>query len=231
MSPAEASAQRARGLLARPGAWLDRTGETWLVRVAADRRRRPVLRLDREAMLRLKREPGLLPRGAGGWVLAGAAGEVAPGRLVEQVGEAMVDGRRTPVLANRGESPIAWLARRKGPDGRPWLSPAEVMAAERLREDFERAGVVGRLTMDWEAGPRDRQALGPAAAPKGGAARRRVQAALEAVGPGLREMLEEVCLGGSALQAAERALGLPARSGRIRLTLALQRLARHYRLA
>ena len=72
------------------------------------------------------------------------------------------------------------------------LAPAEVMAAERLREDFERAGMLGRLTMDWEAGPRDRSPAGPAHLPSGGAARRRVQAALEEVGPGLREILEEV---------------------------------------
>ena len=214
--------RRARELLAQPGGWLDRVGEAWLVRVGADRRRRPALTLGRAVMLRLQREPGLLPRRQGGWVLACSreAGE----RLVE------VGGGRAAAV-NRGESPIAWLARRKGPDGQPWLAPAEVMAAERLREDFERAGMLGRLTMDWEAGPRDRSPAGPAHLPSGGAARRRVQAALEEVGPGLREILEEVCLGGSALQAAERALGLPARTGRTRLTLALQRLARHYRLA
>lgn len=223
--------RRARDLLGRPGAWLDRVGDTWLVRLGADRRRRPALRLDQGAVTALRREPGLLPRPEGGWLLAGAAEAEPPGRLSQIVGEAVVDGERRPVRRNRGESPVAWLARRKGPDGRPWLRPVEIMAAERLREDFERAGMVGRLTMDWEAGPRDRKALGPSAPPMGGAARRRVQAALEEVGPGLREILEEVCLGGSALQAAERALGLPARSGRVRLSLALQRLARHYRLA
>ena len=55
-------------------------------------------------------------------------------------------------------------------------------------------------------------------------------AALQAVGPGLREMLEHVCLRGSALEAAERGLGLPARAGKTVLKLALQRLAAHYRI-
>jgi hypothetical protein len=51
---------------------------------------------------------------------------------------------------------------------------------------------------------------------------------LEAVGPGLREILEHVCFAGSALEAAERGLGLPRRSGKMVLKLALQRLAAHY---
>ncbi|HEX6866325.1 MAG TPA: DUF6456 domain-containing protein, partial [Caulobacteraceae bacterium] len=48
--------------------------------------------------------------------------------------------------------------------------------------------------------------------------------------PGLRDMLEQVCLTDSALEAAERSLGLPRRSGKAVLKLALQRLAVHYGL-
>lgn len=223
------SADRALAALARPGAWLDRSGELWMVRTGTDRRRRPVMRIDAEAVSRLRREPGLMPRTDGGWVLAGQ-GEGAPARLLSEVLRYGPDGREARLATNRGESPIAWLARRKGPDGKPWLSRAEVMAAERLREDFEQAGMQGRLTMDWLAGPRDRTARGPASPPRAVSARRRVRKALEAAGPGLREMLEQVCLYGSALQAAERALGAPARTGKTTLRLALDRLARHYRL-
>jgi hypothetical protein len=187
------------------------------------------MRVEAEVVTRLKREPGLAPRAEGGWVLAGA-GEGSPGRPLGEVQRPGPDGREARLTTNRGESPIAWLARRKGPDGRPWLSRAQVMAAERLREDFEQSGVHGRLTMDWLAGPRDRTARGPVGAPRATATRRRVRKALEAVGPGLREMLEQVCLYGSALQAAERALGAPSRSGKTTLRLALDRLARHYRL-
>jgi hypothetical protein len=223
------STDRALAALARPGAWLDRSGDLWMVRAGTDRRRRPVMRVEAEAVARLKREPGLLPRTEGGWVLAGA-GEGSPGRLLAEVLRPGPDGREMRASSNRGESPIAWLARRKGPDGLPWLSRAQVMAAERLREDFEQAGVQGRLTMDWLSGPRDRTARGPAGPPRASSARRRVRKALEAAGPGLREMLEQVCLYGSAMQAAERALGAPARSGKTTLRLALDRLARHYRL-
>jgi hypothetical protein len=221
---------RARELLAQPGAWLDRLGEAWLVRPGPDRRRRPLLRLDARAAQALQRDPGLLPRGGGGWVLAGRDEGAAPGRLLEHVTRAGPDGRQATMTINRGESPIAWLARRKGPDGRPFLEPLEVAAAERLRDDVELAGMGGRVTMDWSAPPRDRTARGPGHLPPAGAARRRVRQALTEVGPGLSEVLVEVCLYGSALQAAERSLGLPSRTGKVRLKLALERLARHYRM-
>lgn len=216
--------------MTRPGAWLDQIGDNWLVRSGPDRRRRPVLHLEPGVVLALKREPGLAPRARGGWVLAGADPDAAAGRLAGQAVRRDPDGRQVLVRTNRGESPIIWLARRRGPDGLPWLSPVEVIAAERLREDFERAGMTGRLTMDWTAPPRDRTARGPVLAPTASLARRHVRRALQAVGPGLREILEQICLYGSAIQAAERTLGLPSRTGKVRLKLALDRLARHYRL-
>ncbi|HRD47848.1 MAG TPA: DUF6456 domain-containing protein, partial [Caulobacter sp.] len=114
--------------------------------------------------------------------------------------------------------------------GRRWLTLAEIAAAERLREDFALAGVVGRLTMAWDAGPRARGARGRGLEPaeKARAAKDRIARALDAVGPGLREILQHVCFAGSALDAAERDLGLPRRSGKTVLKLALQRLAVHY---
>jgi len=188
------------------------------------------MRLDANEVRALRREPGLLPRARGGWILSGQDPEAAAGRIAGPVRRLDPTGRPVRLAANRGESPILWLARHRGRDGLPWLSPVEVMAAERLRDDFERVGVTGRLTMNWSAGPRDRTARGPSSEPTDSAARRRVRQALSAVGPGLREILEQVCLYGSALQAAERALGIPSRTGKVRLKLALERLARHYRM-
>ncbi len=52
--------------------------------------------------------------------------------------------------------------------------------------------------------------------------------ALADVGPGLREIVERICLLGSALEAAEASLKLPRRAGKTVLKLALQRLAQHY---
>lgn len=146
---------------------------------------------------------------------------------------AEADGRLTTRRANLGESPIAWLARRRDPQGRPWLSPVQAAAGERLRDDFMRAGTLGRLTMAWDAGPCSRGGRGPGLEPaeRARAAKDRIARALDAVGPGLREILERVCGAGSALDAAERALGLPRRSGKTVLVLALDRLAAHYRMA
>ena len=40
---------------------------------------------------------------------------------------------RQQVLVNYAESPLAWLYRRKGRDGRPLLEPIQFAAGERLR--------------------------------------------------------------------------------------------------
>ena len=49
------------------------------------------------------------------------------------------------VTVNVAESPIAWLA------SRGHLSEAQLRAGERLRADYERAGLAARVTMRWDA--------------------------------------------------------------------------------
>ncbi|MCC7267348.1 MAG: hypothetical protein IT546_08410 [Caulobacteraceae bacterium] len=235
---AERLAARAAQVLRRPGAWLATSGDGYAVRGSADRRRRSLLTLDEAAFAALARTPGLKARPDGGWTLAARPAPPPPDRagrpgMIE--GERAVvedDGRLTPRRVNLGESPVAWLARRKDAAGRPWLDPREAAAGERLREDFHRAGLIGRMTMSWDAGPRSRggRSAGLEPAERARAAKARIAAALEAAGPGLRGVLEQVCLAGSALEAAERALGLPRRSGKTLLKLALGRLADHYRI-
>lgn len=230
-------ADRAAVLLSRPLARLEQTGPgAYAVRIGGDRRRRPLLRLDDAAFARLAREPGLTPLADGGWRIVrrpGADAAPPPGRPSIIPGEReIVDpgGRRVVRAANLGESPIAWLARRRDGAGEPWLTLPEIAAAEILREDFTLAGVVGRMTMVWDAGPRARggRGRGDEPAERARAAKARIARALAAVGPGLSEILEQVCFMGSALEAAERGLGLPRRSGKTVLKLALQRLAAHY---
>ena len=235
---AERLAERAALLLGRPGAWLSAEGGTYRVRVDADRRRRSPLALDEAAFVRLARVPGLAVRAEGGWRLAREArraGEDRAGRPGVIPGERAVvdaDGRTNMRAANLGESPLTWLARRRDGRGRPWLSPVEAAAGEKLRDDFSRAGVLGRLTMSWDAGPRTRGGRGPGSDPleSGRGARARVAAALDAVGPELRGVLEQVCLRETSLALAERELALPKRAGKTVLKLALQRLAAHYRM-
>ena len=229
---AEALAARAAVMLARPGAWLDEADGVYLVRNAPDRRRRPLMRLDETAFRALVRGPGLKPRKDGGWMTLPeptSSSNPPPGRPGVIEGERLVaepDGRLVTRKVNLGESPIAWLAHRGQ------LTTVEAAAGERLRDDFHIAGTLGRLTMSWDAGPRNQGGRGSVAEPaeRARAAKDRIARALDAVGPGLKEVLEHVCLAGTALEAAERSLGLPRRSGKTVLKLALQRLARHYGL-
>lgn len=231
--------ERALRALARPGAWLDAAeGGAYVVRVSADRRRRAALRLDEADFAALARDPGLRVRPGGGWRLTRAvvpAATPAPGRPSLIEGRRRVngpDGQSAMKSVNLGESPVAWLARRRDAEGRAWLTLVEVAAAEKLRDDFVIAGTVGRLTMAWDAGPRTRGGRGPGVDPAERArdAKDRIARALTAVGPGLRDILEHVCFAGTALEAAERSLGLPRRAGKTVLKLALGRLAAHYGL-
>ena len=143
------------------------------------------------------------------------------------------DGMRRDLPVNLAESPLAALARRKGPDGKPFLSLALVQAGEKLREDFERAQMGPRIAQNWErfltAGSRGAGFGdgGPAAGPAG--ARARVAEAVEALGPGLSDVVLRVCCFLEGLEATEKRLGWSSRSGKIVLKIALQRLEAHYR--
>ncbi|MBD8678196.1 DUF6456 domain-containing protein [Sphingomonas sp. CFBP 13720] len=136
-----------------------------------------------------------------------------------------VEGARRRVRVNLNESPLAWLRSRALVDARQYD------AGERLRGDFERASLGPRVTMRWDEGPRSSRTTGPID-PSGGqlAAKARFDAAVAAVGPGLSDILWRTVCANEGLPAAEKALGWPARAGRLVLTLALDRLATHYRL-
>ncbi|MEA2941895.1 MAG: hypothetical protein QOD09_2424, partial [Bradyrhizobium sp.] len=47
--------------------------------------------------------------------------------------EIMTETGAISVLVNDSESPLAWLARRKGRDGRAMISPNQFIAGEKLR--------------------------------------------------------------------------------------------------
>lgn len=243
----ERRVRRAADLLARREAWLAPsragTGAGYEVRIGPDGRRRALLTLEEAVFRRLVREPGLKPRPEAGWMLAGRQARSEPppppGRPSLIEGERSVvdpDARPGGALVRRrvnlGESPLEWLARHKDADGRPWLDAVEVRAGERLRDDFQSAGALGRLTMAWDAGPRAKGGRAPGLDPaeRARAAKGRIEAALAAVGPQGRGLVQHICLAGTALEAAERALGLPRRTGKHVLKAALDRLAQHYRM-
>lgn len=130
------------------------------------------------------------------------------------------------------ESPVMVLSRRKDRNGAPFLEPALVAAAERLREDFELAQTGPRVTQNWDrfltglSGSTGRGGAGP-----GGdstAARKRLGDALQHLGPGLGDVALRCCCYLEGLEAAEKRMGWSARSGKIVLRIALERLHDFY---
>lgn len=236
MSPSRLT-ERARRLLQRPDAWLDETAEGYPLRLGGDRRGRVVLMLDEPAFRAMIDQPGLRRRQGGGWHPRIPTPERPtlpvgqPGRIEGQRPVIEDDGRLHMKAANLGESPIAWLARRKDHSGRPWLSPEEAAAGERLRLEAETALKGPSLTMRWDGLPSSRSGAGPARIEptyRAISASARVEAALSAAGPRLRSMLEQVCIRGSSLQLAEQELSLRRRQGKTVLKQGLQALAVHY---
>jgi hypothetical protein len=143
------------------------------------------------------------------------------------------DGRPRRVRYNAAESPVTGLARRRDKDGRPFLSEDLVAAGERLREDFELAQMGPRVTQNWDRflTPGDRGSFGTREG--GGAdgpsrARERVALALADLGPGLGDVALRCCCYLEGMETAEKRMGWSARSGKIVLRIALQRLKRHY---
>ncbi len=139
------------------------------------------------------------------------------------------------IIVNDAESPLSWLASRKGPDGRPLISQQMFDAGERLRRDFEAGQMSDRVTAQWGTsimpGARGRSGTpdqGLTCNERALAARQRVWQALQNAGPGLSSVLLEVCCLASGLEAAERHLNWPKRSAKLVLVIALERLAAHY---
>lgn len=133
--------------------------------------------------------------------------------------------RRRSVTVNLAESPLAWL------HARGHLSDRLSAAGEQLRSDYERAGIAPSVTMRWDAvrirggadgglSPTERQL----------SAKARFDGAMAAAGKGLADVLWRVVCACESVPHAERALEWPARSGKLVLRLALERVADFYRL-
>jgi len=147
------------------------------------------------------------------------------------VRDLMTDTGVMQVIVNDSESPLAWLARRKGRDGRAMIGPDQFIAGERLRADFTRGHLTPRVTSSWTGIGRTQGSGG------GGdmtdlivASRQRVRMALDACGPEFAGLLLDVCCFLRGLEDVERERGWPSRSAKVVLQLALDRLARHYGL-
>jgi len=130
------------------------------------------------------------------------------------------------VTVNLAESPISWL------HARGHLSDRQFAAGERLRADWETAQLSPSMTMRWEPatgrGSRHDHGLNPTE--RQIAARARFDGAIAEAGKGLADILWRVVCAGEGLPDAEKALEWPARSGKLVLKLALDRVADFYRM-
>ncbi|MDQ7019058.1 MAG: DUF6456 domain-containing protein [Robiginitomaculum sp.] len=136
---------------------------------------------------------------------------------------------------NATESPLAWLRRHGGKDKAPFLTAPEFAAAEQLRQDYYRSSLAQKLCSDWQAPARGTAAQGPHnavldAADNALAAKERFMEALDALGPGLDDLVFCLCIREISLGAIEKARKWPKRTAKVVLKLALDRLARHYGL-
>ena len=133
------------------------------------------------------------------------------------------------VTVNVAESPLSWL------HSRGHLSDRQFDAGERLRADWERAQLAPGITMRWDAvrikstGAGD-SGRGLTSGERQIAAKARFDGAVAAAGPGLADVLWRVVCAGETLPDAEKAMAWPVRSGKLVLSLALDRVADHYRL-
>ena len=132
------------------------------------------------------------------------------------------------LTVNLAESPLGWLR------ARGLVGDRQFQAGEMLREDYDRAALSQRTTMQWNAPPNDKGARSSGshgAATLGQIdAKQRFDGAVAAVGSGLSDIVWRVVCAGDAVPSAEKALGWPSRSGRLVLLLALDRIADYYRI-
>lgn len=127
---------------------------------------------------------------------------------------------------NLAESPLTWL------HARGHITDRQFDAGERLRADWERAQLAPSITMRWDA-VRIKGSGGDAQLTAGErqlAARARFDGAVALAGAGLSDILWRVVCAGEGVPQAEKALAWPARSGKLVLGIALDRVADFYRL-
>lgn len=132
------------------------------------------------------------------------------------------------------ESPLAILARKKDRLGESYLTSRQVAAGERLREDFEVSQIGSRNLGSENYGNMGYARLkiyDVTQMSKGSIdARERMNAALGELGEGLADITFRCCCHLEGLETIEKKLGWSARSGKVVLRIALERLAQFYQI-
>jgi hypothetical protein len=221
-----------------------RDGSEYGVIPRADRRRRPVARVRRDVVKALAADGAiattadgvsyaLTPAGASRVLRETAAPTEAFLAQHLQITERHTVDGDGDLRRARGCAPdqaLKRLAALRDANGQPWFSAQELEAAGQLRSDWLSAEIGMVRGSDWMAGPQSRTSRGPGNATESAMircceARARVSDALASLAAPLRRAAELACLEEAGFEAIERALGWPARSGKVALKLALAQLA------
>lgn len=167
------------------------------------------------------------------WIAATNTGRITRYRIrpagrvaLKEWAQAEADRAPTETLRGRmryggAESPLLVLGRRRDRDGTPFLTDALVKTGERLREEYELAGLTAQSD-PLAGGGGDPSGTGP------DAARARVAAAAADLGEGLADVVLAACCHLEGMEEIERRMGWAARSGKIVLRIGLKRLQRHF---
>ncbi len=133
------------------------------------------------------------------------------------------NGRECYVVVNAAESPLALLRRRR------LVSARQFEAGERLRRDFTIGEFEPRMAIDYAMAVGHGLHQNAPLTETVVAARRRFSQAMRAVGPGLSDVLFDVCCFLKGMDDGERSRRWPRSSLKVVLCIALDRLAEHYR--
>ncbi len=203
------------------------SGEGWGVLAKGDRRRRAQVRLEQVEVDALAAEGLIVAAGEDAYVLAVrfAGDAVAAPKLAPWVFAAV--GVRRSTRRGVGFMALAHKAR----EG---LGPLNLRGAEaglRVIRDAELQANDSRLTMDWDAGPADRNRRSGVEGGRRGAARdatRRLRRLEAVIGEDAFAMAWALCVEGAAIGALQRRFGLKRRVLFIRLAETLEAVADAY---
>ncbi|MEI9887506.1 MAG: DUF6456 domain-containing protein [Rhizomicrobium sp.] len=243
MSPAEGEiareARRVFRKLAAPGAHLRPGGDgAWRIAARADGGKYQNAAVGAALVEAFARRGWIARAGSGqnyvlsdagrGWFARAAAAEdpfAAQHQMRRRKSIIDARGEARRVTVDDAESPLTRLK------ARGLVDAMQYEAGEKLRADFTLAGLSPRLGVDYAAPLQTRsrgKLAGRLMTDSVLAAKQRFTAAMRAVGPGLSDLLFDVCCHWRGLEEAEQAKGWPSRSGRVVLGIALDRLAEHY---
>lgn len=201
--------------------------EMWGVTANADRRLRPVLRVDSATVMQLVAAGDVVSAGEGMWVLSpdvGPAPWTPPMRWVFTA-----TGARRPGERMRGFGFVG-LAR-QAREGGGSLSLRHAEAGLRLIADAEQAASDARLTMDWDAGPTTKQRRGASGGGRAGsalAAAQRLRRVRAHIGEAHWRFAWALCVEGETLNAVMRRFAIPHRLIKTHVAEVMEALAAGY---